>query len=112
MQPFLTKNFKKGDLVFREGMIADGFYIVLKGSFKNTFKKQILEKNLLNSIKNDHFGARVILSGSRRTGTIEALEDSKVVKVDRETFKVMNNHFLPFKQYFDNYIEKNFQKLD
>ena len=62
--------------------------------------------------KNDHFGARVILSGSRRTGTIEALEDSKVVKVDRETFKVMNNHFIPFKQYFDNYIEKNFQKLD
>mgnify|MGYP001219251573 FL=1 len=33
------QNFKKGDTVFEEGMIADGFYIVLKGSFKNTFKK-------------------------------------------------------------------------
>ena len=107
------QNFKKGDLVFREGMIADGFYIVLKGSFKNTFKKTNSGKEFTKFYKkNDHFGARVILSGSRRTGTIEALEDSKVVKVDRETFKVMNNHFLPFKQYFDNYIEKNFQKLD
>ena len=107
------QNFKKGDLVFREGMIADGFYIVLKGSFKNTFKKTNSGKEFTKFYKkNDHFGARVILSGSRRTGTIEALEDSKVVKVDRETFKVMNNHFIPFKQYFDNYIEKNFQKLD
>ena len=33
------QNFKKGDIVFQEGMIADGFYIVLEGSFKNTFKK-------------------------------------------------------------------------
>ena len=88
------QNFKKGDLVFREGMIADGFYIVLKGSFKNTFKKTNSGKEFTKFYKkNDHFGARVILSGSRRTGTIEALEDSKVVKVDRETFKVMNNHF-------------------
>ena len=62
--------------------------------------------------KNDHFGARVILSGTRRTGTIEALEDSKVVKIDRETFKVINNHFLPFNKYFNDYIKENFKKLD
>ena len=107
------QNFKKGDIVFKEGMIADGFYIVISGSFKNTFKKtssgKVFEKFYK---KNDHFGARVILSGSRRTGTIQALEDSKVVKIDRETFSTMNKHFLPFKEYFDNYISKNFKKLD
>ena len=43
---------------------------------------------------------------------IEALEDSKVVKIDRETFKVINNHFLPFNKYFNDYIKKNFKKLD
>ena len=107
------QNFKKGDVVFKEGMIADGFYIVIKGSFKNTFTKTNSGKKFTKFYKvNDHFGARVLLSGSRRTGTIEALEDSKVVKIDRDTFKVMNKHFIPIKDYFTNYIKDNFQKLD
>ena len=107
------QNFKKGDVVFKEGMIADGFYIVIKGSFKNTFTKTSSGKKFTKFYKvNDHFGARVLLSGSRRTGTIEALEDSKVVKIDRDTFKVMNKHFIPMKDYFTNYIKDNFKKLD
>ena len=107
------QNFKKGDIVFKEGMIADGFYIVIKGSFKNTFKKTNSGKEFTKFYKaNDHFGARVLLSGSRRTGNIQALEDSKVVKIDRETFKVMNEHLIPFKNYFNDYIKQNFNKLD
>ena len=107
------QNFKKGDVVFKEGMIADGFYIVIEGSFKNTFIKTSSGKQFTKTYKeNDHFGARVLLSGSRRTGTIIALEDSKVVKIDRDTFKIMNQHFLPFKEYFKSYIKDNFKKLD
>ena len=107
------QNFKKGDVVFKEGMIADGFYIVIKGSFKNTFKKTNSGKEFTKFYKaNDHFGARVLLSGSRRTGNIQALEDSKVVKIDRDTFKVMNEHLLPVKKYFNDYIRQNFNKLD
>ena len=107
------QNFKKGDIVFEEGMIADGFYIVLKGSFKNTFRKEKTGKNFQKFYKvNDHFGARVILSGDRRTGTIEALEDSKVVKIDKKTFGILNSHFVPFNNYFASYLEKNFKKLD
>ena len=107
------QNFKKGDVVFKEGMIADGFYIVIQGSFKNTFIKTSSGKQFTKYYKeNDHFGARVLLSGSRRTGTIIALEDSKVVKIDRDTFKIMNQHFLPFKDYFKSYIKDNFKKLD
>ena len=107
------QNFKKGDTVFQEGMIADGFYIVLEGSFKNTFKKTSTGKGFTKFYKkNDHFGARVILSGNRRTGTIVAQENSKVVKIDRETFKVMNENFLPLKNYFQEYIKDNFKKLD
>ena len=53
-----------------------------------------------------------MLSGSRRTGTIKALEDSKVVKIDRETFKVFYQNFLPVNDYFKKYLDKNFKKLD
>ena len=107
------QNFKKGDVVFEEGMIADGFYIVLSGSFKNTFKNTKSGKEFTKSYKqNDHFGARVIMFGNRRTGTIEALEDSKVVKIDRATFKILNKHFAPINKYFKEYINTNFKKLD
>ncbi len=107
------QNFKKGDVVFEEGMIADGFYIVLKGSFKNTFRKEKSGQNFQKFYKvNDHFGARVILSGNRRTGTIEALEDSQVVKIDKVTFGILNSHFLPFKKYFNDYLRENFKSLD
>ena len=107
------QNFKKGDIVFEEGMIADGFYIVISGSFKNTFKKTKSGKAFTKFYKkNDHFGARVILSGNRRTGTIEALEDSKVVKIDSSTFKILNEHFFPINKYFKDYVSTNFQKLD
>ena len=51
MMLFLTKTLKKGDLVFKEGMIADGFYIVVNGSFKNTFKRTNSGKNLQSTIK-------------------------------------------------------------
>ena len=40
------------------------------------------------------------------------LENSKVVKIDRETFKVMNENFLPLKKYFHEYINDNFKKLE
>ena len=30
----------------------------------------------------------------------------------RETFKVMNENFLPLKNYFHEYIKDNFKKLD
>ncbi len=107
------QNFKKGDIVFEEGMLADGFYIVLKGSFKNTFKKTKSGKTFTKHYKkNDHFGARVILSGDRRTGNITALEDSKVVKIDNYVFKTLNENFSPVGAYFKNYIQQNFDKLD
>lgn len=107
------QTFKKNDIVFEEGMIADGFYIVEKGSFLNTFKKTKNGK-IFKKIykKNDHFGARVIISGNRRTGTIVALQDSRVVKIDRNTFKILTENFLPMKDYFVKYLEKNFSNLD
>ena len=40
--------YKKGDIVFEEGMIADGFYIVKKGEFENIFEKQKTERSLKN----------------------------------------------------------------
>ncbi len=111
-QSFEVKNYKKNDVVFTEGMIADGFYIVQRGEFMNTYKRTIngkVFKKIYN--KGDHFGSRVILEGGRRTGTIIATKDSEVLKIDKESFKLMASNLPALKTYFNNYLPKNFKNL-
>ncbi len=109
---FEFKNYKKNDVVFSEGMIADGFYIVQNGEFKNTYKKT-KDGKIFNKIykKGDHFGSRVILQGGRRTGTIKALKDSEVLKIDLDSFKLMASNLPALKKYFNDYLPRNFNNL-
>ena len=105
--------YKKGDIVFEEGMIADGFYIVKEGSFKNTYKKTVDGKIYTKIYKpEDHFGSRVILLGKRRTGTIVATQDSKVLKIDKNSFILINQNFPILNEYFSKYLPKEFIDLD
>ena len=109
---FEFKNYKKNDVVFMEGMIADGFYIVQSGKFKNTYKKT-KDGKIFKKIyeKGDHFGSRVILHGGRRTGTIKALKDSEVLKIDLDSFKLMASNLPALKKYFGDYLPRNFKNL-
>ena len=109
---FEFENYKKDDVVFTEGMIADGFYIVQRGEFKNTYKKTKDGKVFKKFYKKgDHFGSRVILQGGRRTGTITALKDSEVLKIDLDGFKLMASNLPALKKYFSDYLPNNFNNL-
>ena len=109
---FEFQNYKKNDVVFSEGMIADGFYIVQSGEFINTYKNT-LDGKIFNKTykKGDHFGSRVILQGGRRTGTIKAIKDSEVLKIDKESFKLMASNLPALKKYFSDYLPENFKDL-
>ena len=109
---FEFQNYKKNDVVFTEGMIADGFYIVQSGKFKNTYK-ETKDGRVFKKIykKGDHFGSRVILQGGRRTGTIQALKDSEVLKIDINSFKLMASNLPALKHYFNDYLPRNFKNL-
>ena len=105
--------YKKGDVVFEEGMIADGFYIVKKGEFENVFRKTKDGKIFKKIYKaGSHFGSRVILEGGRRTGTITAKKDSEVLKIDKDSFKVLAESFPVLSKYFNDYLPKTFKNLN
>ena len=106
------KVFKKGDSVFEEGMIADGFYVVKEGEFENTFKKT-KDGKVFKKIyrKGSHFGSRVLLEGGRRTGNIRAKKDSLVLKIDSKSFKLLAENFPVLKNYFGKYLPKTFKNL-
>ena len=60
------KVLKKGDSVFEEGMIADGFYVVKEGEFENTFKKTKDGKVFKKFTEGLTFWFRVLLEGGRK----------------------------------------------
>ena len=111
--PVSYKMFKKGDVVFEEGMVADGFYIVKKGEFENIYKKTKTRKAFKKIYKKgSHFGSRVILEGGRRTGTITAKKDSLVLKIEAKSFKLLAENFPILEKYFSDYLPKTFKKLN
>ena len=50
-KPFEKKNYKRGDIVFEEGMIPDGFYIVQSGEFSNSYRKTTSGKTFKKNIR-------------------------------------------------------------
>ena len=107
------KMYKKGDIVFEEGMVADGFYIVKKGEFENTYKKTKTGRVFKKIYKKgSHFGSRVLLEGGRRTGTITAKKDSLVLKIQGKSFKMLAENFPVLENYFGDYLPKTFKELN
>ena len=106
------KVFRKGDIVFEEGMIADGFYIIKEGEFENIYRMTKTGKVFKKIYKKgSHFGSRVLLEGGRRTGTIKARKDSLVLRIDSSSFKLLAENFPVLDKYFGNYLPKTFKNL-
>ena len=100
-------HFSEGDLVFEPGMIAQGFYVVIEGSFELTIENAG-EKVVKTFGPGDHFGERVILGEGLRTGEVRALEDSIVLIVSRDGFERFAKGFPMLREYFKDYIPRQF----
>jgi NADH:ubiquinone reductase (H+-translocating) len=102
-------HYRKGDRVFEPGMIIDGFYTVVKGSFRliidNPETGEHFEKVF---VPGDHFGERVLLRSSLRTGLVVALEDSIVLFIAQKAFTRLARAFPILDAYFKEYIERTF----
>ena len=71
-------HYRKGDKVLEPGMLIDGFYTVVKGSLKLTIDNPETGEHFENVFgPGEHFGERVLLKSSLRTGLVVALEDSR-----------------------------------
>ena len=103
--------FSKGQTVFEPGMMANGFYTIVEGSFGicieskdggETFKR-VLKKG-------DHFGERVLFRPDKRlhTGRVEALEDSLVLRLEKQDFWNLAHSMPVLENYFRSYIDDKF----
>ena len=102
-------HYREGDRVFEPGMIIDGFYTVVKGSFKLTIDNPETQEHFEKLFgPGDHFGERVLLRSSLRTGLVVALEDSIVLFIAQKDFTRLARAFPILDSYFKEYIERTF----
>src|SRR4029078_6086874 len=94
-------HYREGDRVFGPGMIIDGFYTVVKGSFKLTIDNPETQEHFEKLFgPGAHFGERVLLRSSLRTGLVVALEDSIVLFIAQKDFTRLARAFPILDSYF------------
>lgn len=79
--------YKKGDYIYRKDEEPDTFYIVLSGRCRMFIKNQNgNEKTLAYFYKGDHFGEVSILSEKPHAASVEAKNDTILLKIERKDF--------------------------
>jgi len=88
LEPFMTKRkYKKGDVVFRKGDVADQMFLAAKGKY------MVSELNL--ELRPGHiFGEMGLLtSGSQRTASVECIESGQLLTISYDKVREL---------YFEN----------
>jgi NTE family protein len=80
-------DYKKNDIVYKQGDEADAFYVVRSGRLRVfTRASDGYEKTVSYLYRGDYFGEISILTGSPHSVTVEALNDSLVLRLDKKDF--------------------------
>jgi CRP-like cAMP-binding protein len=81
------KTFRRGAQIIRQGTPGDGLYVVASGSVLVSREARSGAQRALNVIEAPgSFGELALLDNRTRSASIEALEDSEVFAISRETF--------------------------
>ncbi|MBK1636359.1 FAD-dependent oxidoreductase [Rhodovulum adriaticum] len=100
-------HYRSGDKVYEAGHRSDGFYSVISGTVEMVREDPETGEVSRRIIgPGGHFGERLILGASRRQTSVHALEDTRVLVVDREAFLMLAEGFPAFREYFRPYMEK------
>ena len=87
-----TRHYATGETVFSQGALADGFYIIERGSLRVMEQSEEtgsapVEKRVLKS--GVCFGELALIHSSRRTASVEAVENSVVFVLKPDDFKAI-----------------------
>lgn len=83
------RKFSSGQPVVRQGVVADAFYLVRRGTL-HVIEEDVAngnEKVIRTLGRGESFGELGLLQGSPRAATVRALEDAEVYEIDKATFE-------------------------
>jgi len=99
--------YRAGDCIYRAGDRSDGFFTVVSGAVEMERSDPDTGETVTRRIgAGGHFGERLLLGATRRRTTVHAVEDTKVLAMDRDEFLMLVEGFDAFRGYFKPYMEK------
>lgn len=85
------RTFRKGEVVFHRGDLAELLHLIVKGRFAVRITTQLGETAMLDVLgPGETFGELALLSpGSRRSATVESLDEGETLGVFRDDFALL-----------------------
>jgi len=81
------KNFKPGDVIFKQGDDGSEMYLIRTGKVKISRSAGNIEKVLAIIKEGDFFGEMAVIDGSPRSAAATAVDEVNLLIVDRDAFK-------------------------
>jgi NADH dehydrogenase len=104
--PMRYAHFRAGDIVYEAGHRSDGFYSVISGTVEMERTDPATgERHVRRIGPGGHFGERLILGATRRKTTVRAVEDTRMLVLNREEFLMLAEGFPALREYFRPYME-------
>jgi uncharacterized protein (TIGR02266 family) len=105
------EKYKDGQIIFREGSAGDWLYIILSGSVE-IFKTVRGEKFTLDTLgPGEVFGEIAFLGGGKRTATTQALGETTVGLIDRDSIDLEFNRLSSDLRFLIVTESKRFKKM-
>lgn len=103
-----VNNFKKKQLIYKEGGNPHYLYYILEGKVK-TYKTHDDGKDLVVGLysKGDFLGYNALLSGVNNLENAEAMEDTELALIPKKTFEELMNSNPDTARKFVNLLSKN-----
>jgi len=96
---------KKGNWVFRQGDIADKFYVIVGGHAEVIINENGTNRVIATLDEGQFFGELAIINDAPRAAGIYATTDLKLVSMDKVSFKKLINSQPALAEKIDNVIE-------
>jgi len=104
----LGKDYKDGDIIFKENSVGREMYIILTGKAEVIKEKGDVETTLATLEEGDFFGEMSLFDNNPRSATVKALGDVKLLEINQKNFlkKISRDPSLAFRM-----LEKMSQRI-
>ena len=82
----LGKEYKQGDVIFRQGESGNCMYVIQEGEVEAVAEADGKELKLRTMGPNDFFGEMALFEQETRTATIRAIRPTRVLTIDKKNF--------------------------
>ncbi len=100
------QRFAEGDIIFQPGEINDGFYMVVSGALESWFVDPSNGEECRRILKpGDHWGERTLSTSHKTMSWLKAVEDSRVLVLQKDDFTHIRQSFRALDEYFNGLDE-------